>query len=67
MIVAAEKLEALMKVCRDEGYEFPEVTAEAVKAYQAALRAGGFSAEDIAAARTIGLTDGEGRGACRPG
>jgi hypothetical protein len=59
MIVAAEKLEALMKVCRDEGYKFPNVTADAIKAYQDELRANGFSAADVAAAKAMGLSDEE--------
>jgi hypothetical protein len=59
MLIAADKLEALVKVCRDEGAQFPDITAEAVAAYQAELRAKGFSAEDVAAARSIGLTDEE--------
>ncbi len=59
MLTVANTLEALVKVCRDEGYQFPIVTVAGVKAYQDGLRANGFSADELAAARSIGLTDKE--------
>ena len=59
MFIVAATQEALVKVCRDEGQQFPRVTAKAIKAYQDELRAHGFSAEALAAARGLGLTDEE--------
>ena len=59
MLIVAEKLEALVKVCQDEGYQFPQVTAKAIKAHQDELRAKGFLADEVAAAKALGLTDEE--------
>jgi hypothetical protein len=59
MLIAADKLEALIDVCRDESYNFPVATPAVVKAYQDDLRAKGFSAENIAAAKSLGMTDDE--------
>lgn len=53
----ADKIEAMLQELRTEGITDITVTAEAIRAYQERLRTQGFNAEELQAARTIGLSD----------
>ncbi|MBN1660629.1 MAG: Ig-like domain-containing protein [Anaerolineae bacterium] len=59
MLEVADRLDALLDVMLDEGVEDLTVPVAKVEAYQARLASEGFSADEIAAARSIGLTDAE--------
>ncbi len=59
MIEVADRIDAYLQVLRDEGVEDLMISVETVEAYQARLRTEGFNAEDLQAARAIGLTDAE--------
>jgi hypothetical protein len=59
MLTCADKLEALVKVLRDEGYQFPTITAEAVKADQKEVRTNGLPADEVGIAKALGFTDYE--------
>ncbi len=65
MFVLADRLEDWLRLLREAGVEDVTVTAEAIAAYQGTLRDGGFSAQRLAAARGIGLTEQE-IAACLP-
>ncbi len=57
MIVVADRLDALLDELQAEGLNDIIITADAYRAYQQRLRAEGFTAEEIAAAHAVGLTD----------
>ena len=59
MLEAADRLDALLAVLRDEGVEDLTVTADEVFEYQLRLALVGFYPTEIAAARSIGLSDAE--------
>ncbi|HSJ58269.1 MAG TPA: Ig-like domain-containing protein [Anaerolineae bacterium] len=59
MLEVADRLDALLDVMLDEGVEDLTVSVATVEAYQARLAGDGFSADEIAAAESIGLTDAE--------
>jgi hypothetical protein len=59
MLEVADRLDALLDVMLDEGVEDLTVSVATVEAYQARLAGDGFSADEIAAAQSIGLTDAE--------
>jgi hypothetical protein len=57
MITLADRLDALVRLNRDEGVADVTYSAEQARAFQARLGASGFSEQDKTAARTLGLTD----------
>jgi hypothetical protein len=59
MVEVADRIDAFLQVLRDEGVEDWTISVDTVEAYQARLREEGFNAQDIQAARAIGLTDAE--------
>jgi hypothetical protein len=59
MVAVADRLDAVLQVVRDEGIQDIAASEEALRAYQERLATQGFSAEEIQAARVLGLTDSE--------
>jgi hypothetical protein len=59
MLEVADRLDALLDVMLSEGIEDLTVLVPTVEAYQARLASTGFNSEEIEAARSIGLSDGE--------
>src|SRR5438445_3735143 len=59
MLLTADRLDDLVTELRKERVQDIVLSLDAVREYQARLRAEGFSAEELKAARTIKLSDGE--------
>jgi len=59
MIVVADRLDAVVRELRGEGFVDISVTAESLRRYQERIRTQGFSPEEIEAAHATGLTDEE--------
>lgn len=55
----ADRIDAYLAAAREEGVPDEVTTADEIRAYQARLRDQGFSAEELSAARAMGLTDAE--------
>ncbi|MDO8690599.1 MAG: Ig-like domain-containing protein, partial [Dehalococcoidia bacterium] len=56
---AADRLDAFLQVLQDEGVVDEVITADGIRSYQSRLSTQGFSADEVAAARLIGVTDSE--------
>ncbi len=57
LLTAADKIDAFLTVLKDEGQASIPVTADQIRAYQARIASSGYTAEEIAAAHNVGLTD----------
>ena len=54
---AADRMDTYLRSLREEGVADEAVTADEIRAYQARLQTQGFTQEEVAAARALGLTD----------
>jgi len=59
MARAADRLDALQQVTRNEGVNDMVLTADTARAYQQRLQSQGFTALELQAARTLNLTDAQ--------
>jgi hypothetical protein len=59
MLTVADEIDDFLQVLEDEGFQELPPSVDDYREYQDRLRSEGFSAEEIQAARTIGLTDEE--------
>ncbi len=59
MLVVADRLEALVKVCISEKVPDTQITPELLNSYLDSLRREGFSAEELEACRMLNLTEEE--------
>jgi len=59
LLVVADRLDALRQLAISEGSATIPITADEIRAYQQRLSSSGFTVEEIADAKTVGLTDAQ--------